>query len=196
MFGSQTTVKYTLRLFTLLELFKKSHLVKQCLRFWCSGNRAYNIEHPWQRRRPCCLSLLQPQPLPPLLLNEVLLREINIRFEQQVVLPVFLSRSQSNSWLKVARTLLGMRHILQQDHMRAIHNTDNNSKAHCHLQEKPCFFQQSFTIWLIYHSARLEQQCQELTLLSAALCYWSYRIVRGLVLNRSVFSEDMKKIFY
>lgn len=42
MFGPQTTVKYTLRLFTLLELFKKSHLVKQCLRFWCSGNRAYN----------------------------------------------------------------------------------------------------------------------------------------------------------
>lgn len=126
--------------------------------------------------------------LPPLLLNEVLLREINIRFEQQVVLPVFMSGSQSNSWLKVARTLLGTGHILQQDHMRAIHNTDNNSKAHCHLQEKPCFFQQSFAIWLIYHSARLEQLCQELTSLSVALCYWSYQIVCGLVLNRSVFS--------
>lgn len=122
--------------------------------------------------------------LPPLVLNEVLLREINIRFKQQVVLPVFLSRSQSDSWLKVARTL-------QQDHMRAIHNTDNNSKAHCHLREKPRFLQRSATVWLIYHSARLEQQCQELTWLSAALCYWSYQIVPGLVFNRSVFSEDM-----
>jgi len=35
--------------------------------------------------------------LPPLLFNEVLLREINIRFEQQVGLPVFLTGSQSNS---------------------------------------------------------------------------------------------------
>ncbi len=107
------------------------------------------------------------------------------------MLPVFLSRSQSNSWLKVALTLLGMRHILQQDHLRAIHNTDNNSKAHCHLQEKPCFFQQSFAIWLIYHSAWLEQQCQELTSLSAALCYWSYQIVCVLVLKRLVFFEEI-----
>lgn len=71
------------------------------------------------------------------------------------MLPVFLSGSQSDSWLKVAQALLDTRHILQQNHMRAIHNTDNNSKAHCHLREKPRFFRQSFMIWLIYHSREL-----------------------------------------